>query len=96
MRSVKSKLRSKVLTSSQDRQRLKNIVLTAGCALHTILGLAKEVAGPTGVPGLQAGIGGLLSVLNIIKVTCSNSMWGSWVRSYYNRKLSKMWRMRRN
>jgi len=77
MRSVKYKLRSKVLTSSQDKQRLKNTILAATSALQTILGLAKEIAGPTGVPGLQAGIGGLLAVLDIIKVTCSNSMWGS-------------------
>jgi hypothetical protein len=68
MKSVKSKFKSKFLITPQDKERLKDAVSTAVSGLQTILGLAKEVAGPTGVPGLQAGIGGLLLVLDIIKV----------------------------
>jgi hypothetical protein len=69
MRSVKSNFQSKFLTSPQDKERLKNAVLTAVSALGTILGIAKEVAGATGVPGLQAGIGSLVVVLKITRVT---------------------------
>jgi hypothetical protein len=74
VKSVKAKLQSKLLTSSQDKQRLKNAVLTAIPALQTILDIAKGVAGATHVPGLQVGIGGLFLVLEIIKVTCFNAV----------------------
>jgi hypothetical protein len=69
MRSVKLNFQSKFLTSPQDKERLKNAVSTAVSALETILGIAKEVAGATGVPGLQAGIGSLVVVLKITRVT---------------------------
>jgi len=49
------------------------VVSTAVAGLQTVLGLAKEVAGPTGVPGLQAGIGSLLLVLDVIKKTYKNA-----------------------
>jgi hypothetical protein len=65
MKSLKAKFKS---ISPQDKERLKYAVSTAVSGLQTILGLAKEVAGSTGVPGLQAGIGGLLFVLDTIKV----------------------------
>ena len=72
IKSVKARLQSKHLTSPQDKQRLKNAVLTAIPALQTILDIAKGVAGATHVPGLQVGIGGLLLVLEIIKVNYFN------------------------
>jgi hypothetical protein len=74
VKAVKARLQSKLLTSPQDKQRVKNAVLTSIPALQTILDIAKGVAGATHVPGLQAGIGGLCLVLEIIKVTSANAV----------------------
>jgi hypothetical protein len=66
--SIKSKLKSKLTTSPKDTQRVKRACSTAANCLQTILQIAKEVAGSAGAPGLQAGIGGLLVVLDVVKV----------------------------
>ena len=68
-----SKLKSKLLTSPQDKERLKRACSAAVGALQATLQIVNEVAGVTGVPGLQAGISGLLAVLDVIKVSsCSH------------------------
>ena len=68
IRSAKAKLKSKLTTSTEDKERLKRACSTAISGLEVTLGIAKQVAGSIGVPGLQAGICGLLFVLDVVKV----------------------------
>ena len=67
MRSVKLKIESK-FRRAQDKERLKNAVGTAVSGLQTILQIAREAAGNNSIPGLQGGIGGLLVVMDVVKV----------------------------
>jgi hypothetical protein len=67
LQSAKSKLKSKLLIRPQDA-RLKHACSTAVGGLQATLQILKEVAGVTGVPGLQAGIGAFLVVLDVVKV----------------------------
>jgi hypothetical protein len=71
--SIKAKLASKLETSAEDKERLKRACSTAVSALETTLKIIKEAAGDAGPPGLQTGIGGLLFVLDVIKVKPSLS-----------------------
>ncbi|TDL16640.1 hypothetical protein BD410DRAFT_615445 [Rickenella mellea] len=71
VRSVKSKIASKLPTSSNEQ--LKTACSTAVKALQTTLSIAKDAAGSSGVPGLQAGISGLLFVMDVVKKTCQNT-----------------------
>jgi hypothetical protein len=64
--STKSKLISKLPTSSKEQ--LKRACSTAVSSLQLTLQIVKEAAGDAGVPGLQAGIGGLLLVIEVAKV----------------------------
>lgn len=68
IRSAKAKLIAKLSTSIEDKERIKRACSTAISGLEVTLGIAKQVAGSIGVPGLQAGIGGLLFVLDVVKV----------------------------
>jgi hypothetical protein len=64
--SIKSKLASTTsLTTTKKKKHAHSIVISG---LQTTLQIAKEAAGDAGVPGLQAGIDGLLFVLDVIKV----------------------------
>jgi hypothetical protein len=63
-------VKSKFQTSPQDKERLKRACSTAVTGLQTTLRILKEAVGDAGVPGLQAGVGGLLFVLDVIKVGC--------------------------
>jgi hypothetical protein len=71
MRSVKSKFEFKFLATPQDKPSLKDTVSTAVAGLRTILRTTEDAAGDAEIPGIQAGIGGLVVVLNIIKVSGS-------------------------
>jgi hypothetical protein len=51
-----------------NKDQLKQACSAAVSGLHMMLQLTREAAGYTGVPGLQAGITVLLSVLDMIKV----------------------------
>jgi hypothetical protein len=66
--SITSKLKSELTTSPKDTQRVKRACSTAASCLQAILQIAKDLAGSAGVPGLQAGIGGLLVVLDVVRV----------------------------
>jgi hypothetical protein len=68
LQSAKSKLKSKLLISPQDKERLHGACSIALGGLQATLQIIKEVAGVTGVPGLQAGLSGLLVVIDVIKV----------------------------
>jgi hypothetical protein len=63
-----SKLKTKLQTSAEDKQRLKRSFSTATSSLQAILQIAKEAAGSAGIPGLHAGISGLLVLLDVIGV----------------------------
>ena len=54
-----------------DKERLKHSFSTAISALQTALQLVKGISGHVGIgpPGLQAGLSGLLLVLNAIQVS---------------------------
>jgi hypothetical protein len=69
MRRIKAKLSSKSTSSTSDKDRL---LLTCLDGLHTILGMAQDIAVPAGVavPGLQAGLKGLFMILDVVKVEC--------------------------
>ncbi|TDL14002.1 hypothetical protein BD410DRAFT_903164 [Rickenella mellea] len=69
--SVKSKFASKLPTSSNEQ--IKSACSTAVTALQTTLRIAKDAAGSVGVPGLQAGISGLLFVMDVVKKTSQNA-----------------------
>jgi hypothetical protein len=68
MRRIKAGLSSSS-TSSKDKDRL---LLTCVNGLQTAIKIIKGVAGPAGVavPGLQAGLSGLLFILDVVKVEC--------------------------
>lgn len=66
LQSAKSKLKSKVPATSKEE--LKRACSSAASGLQTTLQIVKEAVGDAGVPGLQAGIGGLLFVLGVVKV----------------------------
>jgi hypothetical protein len=68
MRRIKVKLLSKS-TSSTDKDTL---LQTCVNGLHTTLKIVKDTAGPATavVPGLQAGLNGLLFILDVVKVDC--------------------------
>jgi hypothetical protein len=68
LRTIKSKLKSKLSTGPNDKERLKHACSAAITGLQITLKVAKEVAGNAAVPGLQTGIGGLIYVLDVIKV----------------------------
>ena len=63
--------------TDEDKQRLQTATETARSGLQTILGIAKEVAGISGIPGLQAGIGSVLLLLDVVKVICNTSVFQS-------------------
>jgi hypothetical protein len=66
--SIGSKLKAKVSTNTEEKQRLKPAFATAKSSLQVILQIAKEAAGSAGVPGLQAGIAGILILLDVMNV----------------------------
>jgi hypothetical protein len=69
-RSLKAKVVSKLPTSSsrENKQRLKNVCAKVIPGLEATLRIVKEAAGPVGCPGMMAGIGGLLFIIDIVKV----------------------------
>jgi hypothetical protein len=68
MRRFKTKLLSKS-TSSTDKDTL---LQTCVNGLHTALNIVKYTAGPAtaAAPGLQAGLNGLLLIIDVVKVDC--------------------------
>lgn len=56
---------------ADNKERLKKACSTANDALTTILQIVKSVTGDLGVgpPGMQAGVSGILFVLDAIKVS---------------------------
>jgi hypothetical protein len=68
LHSIKSKLKSKVLTSSGDKERVKRGCTASISGLQTTLRIAKGAAGNAAVPGLETGISGLIYILGAIKV----------------------------
>ena len=68
---IKAKIVSKLLTSNEEKARMKRACSTAISALETTLKIVKEAAGHAGPPGLQTGISGLLFVIGVIKVKLS-------------------------
>ena len=71
--SFKAKVRSKFL-SAETKERLGRASSTAVDGLKLILDLFKEPAGVVGVPGLKAGVEGLLIVIDVIKVQISTTL----------------------
>jgi hypothetical protein len=68
LHSFKSKLKSKLSTSPSNKERVKRACAASISGLQTTLRIAKDAAGHAAVPGLQTGIGGLIYVLDVIKV----------------------------
>ena len=68
--SFKAKVRSKFMPA-ETKERLGRASSTAVDGLKFILDLFKAPAGVVGVPGLQAGVEGLLIVIDVIKVQIS-------------------------
>jgi hypothetical protein len=69
--SIRAKLKSKLPTHADNKKHLKcacSTTSTTVTVLETTLKFFKEGAVGVGPPGLQAGIGGLLFVIAIIKV----------------------------
>ncbi|TDL15087.1 WD40 repeat-like protein [Rickenella mellea] len=69
--SVTSKLASKLPSSSNEK--LKSACSAVVEGLKITLAIAKDVSGSLGVPGLQAGISGLLFVMDVVKKTSRNT-----------------------
>lgn len=67
LNSIGAKLKSKFPTDTH-KKRLKRACSTAINGLEATLRIVKEAAGAVGPPGLQAGIGGVLFVLSVVKV----------------------------
>lgn len=65
--SIKSKLISRISTGSNSKKR-KQLVDSCVTGLQTTLQIIKDASGIAGVPGLQAGLAGLLFVIDVIKV----------------------------
>jgi len=65
--SFKAKVRSKFLPA-ETKERLALARSTTVDSLQLILGLFKGPADVVGVPGLKAGVEGLLFVIDVIKV----------------------------
>jgi len=65
--SFKAKVRSK-FPPAETKERLARASSTAVDGLHLILGLFKAPADLVGVPGLRAGVEGLIIVIDVIKV----------------------------
>jgi hypothetical protein len=65
--SFKAKVRSKFLPA-ETKEQLARASTTAVNGLQVILGLFKGPADAAGVPGLKAGVEGLLFVIDVIKV----------------------------
>jgi hypothetical protein len=70
VQSFKAKIRSKFLPA-ETKERLARASSTAIDGLQLILGLFKAPADVVGVPGLKAGVEGLLIVIDVIKVQIS-------------------------
>jgi len=68
--SFKAKVRSKFLPA-ETKERLALARSTTVDSLQLILGLFKGPADVVGVPGLKAGVEGLLFVIDVIKVYIS-------------------------
>ena len=62
-------LKSKRLSKHLNEKRLKEACSTVVSGLQTTLSIAKDVTGLVGVPGLQAGISGLLVAIDVIKAS---------------------------
>lgn len=73
---MKLKLESTFRASDADKQRLKRATETATSGLQAILEIAKQVAGVSGVPGLQAGIGGMVLFIDVVKVSAIGHLAG--------------------
>ena len=63
---MKLKLESRFRNS--EKRPLNSAIEIAISGLQTILRIVKEAAGNSGVPGLQAGIGSILFVIDVVKV----------------------------
>ena len=70
VQSFKAKVRSKFLPA-ETKERLGRATSTAVDGLKLILDLFRAPADVVGVPGLKAGIEGLLIVIDVIKVNIS-------------------------
>jgi hypothetical protein len=68
LHSIEQKLKSKLPTSTEDKQRLNRACATVVSGLQLTLNIVREATGNIGVPGLQAGISSLLFVVDVIKV----------------------------
>jgi hypothetical protein len=68
LHSVKSKIVSKALTDTKDKERRKLAWSSVVTGLQTTLRIVKETTAGTSVPGLQTGLSSLLLVLDVIKV----------------------------
>jgi hypothetical protein len=65
----RSLLISRISTGSNSKKR-KQLVDSCVTGLQTTLQIIKDASGIAGVPGLQAGLAGLLFVIDVIKVNC--------------------------
>jgi hypothetical protein len=68
LHSVRAKLQSKLTVNTKDKKRLSRTCSTAISGLEAILDILNKVAGNAGPPGLQAGITGVLFILDVVKV----------------------------
>jgi hypothetical protein len=68
LHSVKSKIASKALTDTKDKERRKLAWSSIIIGLQTTLRIVKETTASAGVPGLQTGFSSLILVLDVIKV----------------------------
>jgi hypothetical protein len=64
MHPLKSKLQHKFLESSKAKEHMR----TACSGLSSVLGIAKDAASNSGIPGLATALGGLQYLLDAIQV----------------------------
>ena len=79
------KLKSKL--PSKDKEKLKRACSTGIAVLQTTLNVIEQIAGNVGPPGLQAGIKGLILVLDVAQVI--HTTWGACISNSHIENVPK-------